>query len=132
MARRGVQRAVGARTAWGGTVGRSKYRARPTVIHGFRFASQAEARRYQELMFFGRIGQIRNLELQPRFPLHVGGVRVGVYVADFRYEELVYTSCCDAEWRDVIEDVKGVRTPTYQLKKKMFEAEYGRTIQEVR
>jgi hypothetical protein len=115
-------------------VARSKYRAVPVVIHGVRFASKAEARRYQELLLLGMAGEIRNLELQPRFPLHVGGVKVGDYVADFRYEERAGIDTvlgCD-RWRDVTEDVKGVRTPVYRMKKKHVEAEYGIAIREVR
>lgn len=115
---------------------RSKYRAVPTVVHGFRFASKAEASRYSELLLLGAAGQLRNLELQPRFDLHVGGVKVGTYVADFRYEErawapgVLWSSL--PEWRDVVEDVKGVRTPIYALKAKHMKAEYGITIREVR
>lgn len=115
---------------------RSKYHAVPTVVHGFRFASKAEAARYAELLLLGQAGQIRNLELQPRFDLHVDGVKVATYVGDFRYEErawkpdVIWSSL--PEWRDVVEDVKGVRTPVYRMKKKHVEAEYGITIREVR
>ena len=115
---------------------RSNYRAVPTVVHGFRFASKAESRRYQELLLLGQAGAIRNLELQPRFDLHVGGVKVGTYVADFRYEErawpdgVLWSSL--PEWRDVLEDVKGVRTPVYAMKAKHMQAEYGITIREIR
>jgi hypothetical protein len=120
------------RTRGGWPVARSKYRAVPTVIHGVRFASKAEARRYQELLLLGMAGEIRNLELQPRFPLHVGGVKVGDYVADFRYEALVRWVGSGPGWFDVVEDVKGVRTPVYRMKKKHVEAEYGIAIREVR
>ena len=114
---------------------RSKYRAVPTVVHGFRFASKAESRRYQELLLLGQAGEIRNLELQPRFPLNVDGVTVATYVADFRYEER-YVSSRDGvpmgwAWRDVVEDVKGVRTPMYRLKKKFVEAQHSVTIREI-
>jgi hypothetical protein len=110
-----------------------KYAAEPTVVHGVRFASKAEARRYEELLLLGAAGQLRNLELQPRFPLHaVGGDEVSVYVADFRYEEraIRLDGPGPGPWHDIIEDVKGCTTPVYRLKKKHFEAEYGRTIRE--
>jgi hypothetical protein len=113
---------------------RAKYGAVPTVIHGVRFASKAEARRYSELLLLGMAGEIRDLELQPRVPLKVDGVKVGDYVADFRYQEragIDTVSGCD-RWRDVTEDVKGVRTPVYRMKKKHVEAQYGIVIREVR
>lgn len=134
------RRAATPRTApeWG-KVARSKYRAKPTVVDGFRFASQAEARRYVELLRLGDAGCLRNLELQPRFALMSNGERVGWYVGDFRYEEAMnihgpaptYT-LHGVEWRDVLEDVKGMKTPVYRLKKKLFEAQYGIQIRETR
>jgi len=111
-------------------VRQAKYRAKPTVVHGVRFASKAEARRYQELLLLGRAGEIRNLELQPRFPLHVGGEQVAVYVADFRYEERSIDAFNECYWFDVVEDVKGMKTPVYRMKKKMVEAQYGIRIRE--
>ena len=111
-----------------------KYRAVPTTVHGFRFASKAEATRYQQLLLLGMAGEIRNLELQPRFDLHVEGVKVGAYVADFRYQERLFGRGVGftGRWDDVIEDVKGVRTPVYRMKKKHFEAQYGMVIRETR
>jgi len=113
---------------------RPKYAALPTVMNGFRFASKAESRRYAELLLLGAAGEIRNLELQPRFPLIVGGERVGVYVGDFRYDERTSDSrsMWMQEWRDVVEDVKGVKTPVYRLKKRIFEAQYGIPIRETK
>ena len=108
---------------------RSKYNAKPTVVDDIRFASMAEARRYGELKLLERAGKISNLKLQPKYPLvFLAGpgreiVNVGTYVADFWYE---------GPQGSVIEDVKGVRTPLYRLKKKMVEAIYGVTITEVR
>ena len=113
--------------------GRTKYHAVPTVVDGLRFASKAEAARYRELMQLGELGLVQNLEFQPRFDLHVEGVKVGTYVADFRYQERSLPSWLNSHhWQDVIEDVKGVRTPVYRLKKRMVEAEYGFTIRETR
>ena len=52
------------------------------------------------------------------------GVCVGHYIADFRYREGP---------RGIlrIEDVKGVKTAVYKLKKRMVEAQYGIQITEV-
>jgi len=101
---------------------RSKYRAIPVVIDGHRFASKAEGRRYTELRLLEQAGEIDNLELQPRFDLIVAGIDVGTYVADFRYLSPAGV---------VIEDVKGVRTPVYKLKKRLVRALHGVEIVEV-
>ena len=104
----------------------SKYRAVPTVIDNIRFASQKEARRYQELKLLEKAGVILDLECQPRFVLHAAGrlpPEIGEYVADFRY----YDRGTGAR---VVEDVKGFKTPLYRWKKKHVEAQYGIKILE--
>jgi hypothetical protein len=107
-----------------------KYRAKACVVDGQRFPSQAEGRRYRELKLREKAGEIVRLELQPVYQLfvpvagQVKAARVGLYKADFRY--LVKDS-----GEVVVEDVKGVRTPVYRLKKRMVEASYGITITEV-
>lgn len=108
---------------------RSKYRAVPTVVDGIRFASKKEARRYQELKLLQKSCKIFDLEIQPRFVLTVNGKSVGAYVGDFKY----FTSFTDAaiDANPIIEDVKGMKTPVYRLKKKMMLAIYGIEIQEV-
>ncbi len=91
-----------------------KYNASRTEVDGIWFASKREAAHYQNLKMLERSGIIRNLELQPRFPLIVNGVKVATYVADFRFT--------DIDGRDVIHDVKGTRTAMYVLKFKLFHA----------
>jgi len=105
-------------------VRKSKYAAIPTVVDGIRFASKREARRYGELRLLERAGEIASLELQPTFPCVVSGAKVCTYIADF-----AYTS---EAGKRVVEDVKGVKTPVYRLKKKLVEAIYQNvTIVEV-
>ena len=106
---------------------RSKYNAKPTVVDGIRFASMAEARRYGELKLLERAGKIDSLELQPKFVLTVNGVKVATYVADFKYHAGAWSN--PSPW--IVEDVKGMKTPVYKLKKRMVEAQYGIVIQEV-
>jgi len=102
--------------------------AKPTWVEGIRFASKAEAKRYQQLRLLERAGAISGLEVQPCYPLEAvnplnGEVTpVGVYKADFRYQE---------NGRPVVEDVKGMRTVVYRLKKRIVEGQYGITITEV-
>lgn len=106
-----------------------KYRAQATEVDGIRFSSKAEAARFLELKLLEKAGEVRELELQPRFTLcaPVGHSRVPTrvcdYVADFRYRE-------GPRGMLVIEDVKGMKTPVYRLKKKWFEAQYGIEIRE--
>jgi len=96
-----------------------KYNARRVVVDGHRFDSAAEARRYGELRLLERAGKISGLRLQPRFELQPSFVafqdgkrrRAIVYVGDFAYEE---------NNTPVVEDVKGVVTPEFRLKQKMF------------
>jgi hypothetical protein len=108
---------------------RSKYRAVKTVVDGVTFASKAEARRYQELRLLQRAKKITRLECQPEFPIAVNGVKVAKYVADFRYDTVPW----DYEpVETIVEDVKGMPTPVYRLKKKLVEALYGITVQEIR
>lgn len=100
---------------------KSKYRAQKMTYNGFKFDSKAEARRYQELDLLERAGKIESVILQPKYTLMEGytngagrRIREMVYIADFAYKNLE-----TGEY--VIEDVKGVRTEGYKLKKKLFE-----------
>ncbi len=96
----------------------TKYNARKTIVDGITFASAKEASRYLELKYLELGGEIENLVLQPVFVLQEAfkdgkGKRHGriSYVADFAYTE---------NGQDVVEDVKGMETPVYRLKRKMF------------
>ncbi len=104
----------------------SKYHNTRVRIDGILFASRAEAARYLELLHLAHHGRITDLTLQPRFPILINGVKVMEYRPDFQYWDV-------NEDRLMIEDVKGgtYRTPTYRLKKRAFEAYYGREITEV-
>ena len=102
----------------------NKYNARAVTLDGYLFASQAEAARYRELKLLERAGKIRGLIVHPRYHLNVRDVKIGVYEADFGYvipepETLI------------VEDVKGVPTPVYRLKKKLVRALYGIEITEI-
>lgn len=101
-----------------------KYGAIPTTVDNVRFASRAEAARYRELKVLARAGKIRDLELQPRYPLVVNGITICTYVADFRYT---------ASRLVVVEDVKSPATitPVYRLKRALMRAVYNIEIQEV-
>lgn len=102
---------------------RSKYGNTPTKVDGVRFASKKESRRYRELTFMVKIGEIQDLKLQPRFPLKVNGKLICTYVADFSYVTKRGTF--------IVEDAKGHRTREYINKAKLFEALHGFKITEV-
>jgi len=102
---------------------RSKYGNRRVSVDGLRFDSQAEARRYEDLRLMEAAGEIARLQVHPRFPLRVGTVLVGTYVADFAY--------LDRQGLPVVEDVKGVRTAVYRLKRKLMQALHGIDIVEI-
>lgn len=106
-----------------GRAGVNKFHARRTVVDGIRFDSRAEAVRYQELRLLERYGDVRELRMQVPFPLVVNGVKVATYRADFAY--------VDRDGQEVIEDVKGVRTPVYALKKRLMAACHGVEIVEI-
>lgn len=110
---------------------RHKFGAVPTVVDGVRFHSKAEARRYGELKLLQKAGEIRDLTLQPRFPLHAGDLDrtvVGDYVADFGYERLRENKASER----ITEDVKGMDTPLSRWKRRHVKAEYGIDIRIVK
>lgn len=95
---------------------RSKYGAIKTIVDGIKFDSKKEAKRYVELKLLVKAGVISELKLQPRFDLIINGCKCGFYKADFEYIE---------NGKIVVEDVKGKKTPVYNLKKKLIKAIYG-------
>lgn len=102
----------------------SKYKNIETVVDGITFPSKGEAGRYKELLLLQKAGEIGPIIRQWRYPLIIDqegfpdGIQVGVYVADF-----VYTYAGASQ--PTVDEFKGFRTPTYRLKKKLFEALYA-------
>ena len=106
---------------------RGKFNNKPVTVDGHRFASKAEAKRYGELKLMENAGKIDLLTLQSRYTLEVNGMRICAYSADFSYRAFPRT----ANKCIVVEDVKGVRTPVYRIKKKLMKAIYGIDITEI-
>jgi len=102
-------------------ISRNKYGAKKTVVDGITFDSQAEATRYGVLKVIQSAGLIADLRLQVPYQITVNGKKVCRYVADFVYIE---------NGKEVVEDVKGMKTPVYNLKKKLMEAVFGVVILE--
>ena len=94
-----------------------KYHAKKTVVDGIEFDSAKEAKRYVELRDMQEAGMIQGLCLQVPFELLPSFECDGVkyrgtrYIADFVYYR---------DGKRVVEDVKGVKTPEYKLKKKLM------------
>lgn len=102
----------------------AKYRAVPCYVDGIRFDSKKEARRYAELLLLDVHDEIVGLERQVPYDISIKGTRICRYYLDFRYH--------DAKTGKVHhEDVKGVRTPVFRLKKRMVEATFGFEIEEL-
>jgi len=88
------------------------------------YDSKAEAKRAGELKLMERAGKIKSLEEQVSFELipKQAGERSVVYKADFAY------------WEDglyVVEDVKGMKTREYVIKRKLMLHVHGIRIKEV-
>lgn len=105
---------------------RSKYGATPVIYDGVRFDSKAEGARYLQLKLELQAGTIRDLTIHVPYALHAGATKLGTYEADFVYDRRVGDT-----WTRIVEDVKGVRTPLYNWKKKHLRAEHGITIAEI-
>lgn len=91
------------------------------------YASKKEAARAFVLRLMQEAGQIRNLREQTRWLLvpKQGIERAAHYQSDFDYEEWATDG-----WRFVVEDVKGVRTSEYVLKRKLMLFVHGISIRE--
>ena len=97
----------------------NKYGARRGVVAGKKFDSLAESRRFAELSRLQRLGVITDLRRQVPFELipaqydEEGKLleRAVTYKADFTYER---------DGALVVEDVKGVRTKDFVIKRKLM------------
>ena len=104
----------------------SKYHSRKTEVDGIVFDSMKEARRYQELKLLQKAGLIYDLRLQERIEIipKTDKYRARYYVCDFTY--------IDTEQKcKIYEDVKGVRTPVYLLKRAIMYWRHGIDIKEI-
>lgn len=101
----------------------SKYSNKKTEYNGIIFDSKKEARRAQELDVLKRVGEITSWSPQPVFKIEHEGVKICVYKADFKVEY--------PDGRIEYEDIKGFKTPVYNLKKKLVKAFYGIDIKEL-
>ena len=107
---------------------RGKYNAAGERIDGIFFHSKAEGQRYIQLKELVKYGAIERLELQPSFECTVKNKKITTYRADFRYQVLDDRGYAIKE---VVEDVKGMITDVYKIKKKLVEACFEMEIIEI-
>lgn len=118
-----------------------KYHASKVVYEGQTFDSRKELKRYKELILLQQAGEIKNLQRQVKYTLIPeqrendrrgprGGVIKGKlversvnYIADFVYEDA-------RTGETVVEDVKGIRTKEYIIKRKLMMYVHGIKILE--
>ena len=103
--------------------GRPKYRNIKTTIDGITFDSKRESIRYCELKLLAKAKKIQNLRLQLPYVIRVNGEKICKYIADFVYVE---------DGQEIVEDVKGMRTREYVLKRKLMKAVFGIDIRETK
>jgi len=106
----------------------NKYRAIKTTIDGITFDSKKEANRYAVLKLMEKTGAISHLELQPEYKIEINGRKICTYRADFRYINKSAIGVNGQAGAMVVEDVKGMKTPVYRLKKKLVEVCFPGTI----
>ena len=115
----------------------SKYHNTKTQYRGIVFDSKHEAKRYAELLMLEKAGIISGLERQKEFelipaqrllsPVRRSGhwkktERAVKYLADFVYIQ---------NGKTVVEDLKGVQTPEYIIKRKLMLYVHNIRIMEV-
>lgn len=118
----------------------SKYHARKVLTLSGIFDSKREYERFMELACMEEAGKIQNLRRQVEYELipearepdtvgPKGGRKKGKIIERaVRYRaDFVYTQ--DGE--EIVEDVKGLRTKEYLLKRKLMLYRYGIRIREV-
>ena len=117
----------------------SKYRSKKIEVDGMKFDSRKEYYRWCELSLLERAGKITDLQRQVKYiliptqyePYSIdknGNLKRGKvierecsYMADFVYTE---------NGLQVVEDVKGFKTPEYKIKRKLMLVIHGVRIKE--
>lgn len=102
----------------------TKYKVSPKserTWNGIVFDSKAEMMRYIDLINLQKAGVIKNLQIQPEFPVYISGQLYCTYTADFQY----FNNDVQ-QW--VTEDVKSQGTmleTAFKLRKKAAELYHG-------
>ena len=110
----------------------TKYRNKKVEYEGIKFDSIKERNRYIQLKDLEKDNKISNLKLQVKYLLiprqtdEFGKFKYHpiTYIADFEYKN-------NSTGEIITEDTKGVKTPEYKLKKKLFYHIYKKDIIEI-
>lgn len=106
-----------------------KYNNKKVEYNGIKFDSKKELKFYLQLLERQEKGEVTNIRLQvpftlqPSFKFNGKTIRAITYKADFVYYDLI-------ENKERIVDVKGFRTETYKIKKKIMQY-LGNDLEEV-
>jgi hypothetical protein len=92
---------------------KNKFNAKKKETGGRKFDSTKEADYAQNLEWRKRAGELMNVDYQVPIELKVKGVVITTYIADFR----VVTAAGAVEYHET----KGVSTPDFKIKWKLFE-----------
>ena len=102
-----------------------KYGAIKTKLDGYTFDSKAEARRYGELRLLNKAGKIMGLNVHPVYVLQECFKQDGKTIRPITYEaDFSYFEQDKGEPVLIAEDVKGVQTEVFKIKRKMFLFKY--------
>jgi hypothetical protein len=107
---------------------RGKYNAAGERIDGIFFHSKAEGVRYLQLKAMQERGEIESLILQPSYECVVKNQKITTYRSDFKYDVIDDRG---HTIKTVVEDVKGMVTDIYKIKKKLVEACFDVKIIEI-
>lgn len=107
----------------------SKYRNEKITFSGQKFDSKKEFERYQDLRILEKAGIVQNLKRQVKYVLVPKQYLCGklierecAYIADF-----VYTK----NNKVIVEDVKGIKTKDYIIKRKLMLHVHGIRVVEI-
>lgn len=110
-----------------------KYNNKKVIFEGITFDSKKEMRRFSELKYLEMAGEISNLELQKEYILIppqyevINGKKKSLERAVKYKADFVYTQ----DGKTVVEDVKGMKTKDYIIKRKLMLYIYGIQIKEM-
>ena len=101
---------------------RNKYNNKRCQLNGIHFDSLKERDYYIALKEREKHGEIANLDIHPRWPILINGIKVCDVFLDFAFDDHI------AKTRRFV-DVKGFYPPFSQLKHKLLTASHGITVE---